>query len=385
MRKLHVVLANVAVLFAFGCGGGGTAQSPPLNPPATVAKRPPTPSTFAGTFSPIGNMTMARAEHTATLLPSGKVLIAGGFGVTGGFGPQNRLASAELYDPSTATFTATGTMTTPRARHTAVLLGNGKVLVAGGVIDTQTGIYDPSAELYDPTTGTFTAMGSMISSGNAFSTLLQDGRVLISKDGSAEIYDPAVGSFAPTGAYVDPNPVQPDTATLLLDGRVLVTGCAANPTICGVDAAEIYDPQTGTFSRTGHRHIDPETATAILLLDGGVLSVEGTDTPNDYAEVYDPAAGAFTSIGYTNTVHWFSAAVRFSDGTVLIAGGEMPGGSGNPTAELYSPGSDTFAVGTMTMGRHSNTATLLPNGTVLIAGGFSNWPLPTASAEIYRP
>ena len=69
----------------------------------------------------------------------------------------------------------------------------------------------------------------------------------------------------------------------------------------------------------------------------------------------------------------------------LSAGGEMPGGSGNPYAELYSPASDTFAVGTMTTGRHSNTATLLPDGSVLITGGFSSWPLPTASAEIYKP
>jgi hypothetical protein len=335
---------------------------------------------------PVGlTMTTARARHTATLLPNGTVLIAGGVG--DGFQP---LASTELYDPSTGRFSPAGDMTTPRSGHTAVLLANGKVLIAGGA-QTQSAVISgqaangASAELYDPSTGSFTATGSMHSGGGAVSTLLPDGRVLIAKDVNAEIYDPASATFALAAVYADPNPGLVDTATLLLDGRVLVTGCAAQ---CNAGTAELYDPHAGRFSLTGS---NPPFATggptpATLLMDGKVLLVQSNDSafPDD-AEVYDPAAGTFTHIGFTSQIHEFSAAARLPDGTVLIAGGQVPGGDGNAYVEIYAPASGTFALAaSLTVGRHSHTATLLPDGTVLIAGGWSVWPSPTASAEIYQ-
>ncbi len=340
-------------------------------------------SKLPGTFTAVGDLTTARAGHTATLLPNGKVLIAGGFG--DGFPPPGqKFASAELYDPSTGIFTPTGNMTTSRARHTATLLANGKVLVAGGVKDLSAGIYDPSAEIYDPSTGTFTATGKMISSGEARSTLLADGRVFIAEGGNAEIYDPASGTFALTGGYVSPSPELVDTATLLPDGRVLVAGCAA---ACTVGATELFDPRSGTFSVTGPWQGWGAASTATLLMNGTVLFVEADDSGfPDGAEIYDPATGTFTFIGNTSEVHEFSAAARLPDGTVLIAGGQLAGGGGNPATEVYVPATGTFAfAGNMTTGRHSHTATLLPDGTVLIAGGYSIWPHPTSSAEIYKP
>ena len=125
--------------------------------------------------------------------------------------------------------------------------------------------------------------------------------------------------------------------------------------------------------------------TATLLTDGRVLFLGSNDWPSADTEVYDPAAGTFASIGGAISQE-FAPASRLTDGTVLIAGGEVPGGDGSAYAELYVPASGTFEfAGEMTAGRHSHTATPLPDDTVLITGGFSVWPNPTSSAEVYKP
>ena len=243
-----------------------------------------------------------------------------GFG--GNFQP---LASAELYDPSTGKFTLSSNMNTPRAGHTAILLANGKVLIAGGVQDSQFSTFLVSAEIDDPSIGTFAATGNMILGGRVRSSLLPDERVFIAEDGNtAEIYDPASGTFALTSAYPSSSPVLVDTATSPPDGRVLVTGCAAQ---CSVGMTGAYDSHTGMFSATGSRRAWDAISTATLLINGTVLFVEGNDSalPDD-AEIYDPTSGVFTHIGFTSDIHEFSAAARLPDGTVLIAGGQLAGG-----------------------------------------------------------
>ena len=175
-----------------------------------------------GTFTTTGSMTTVREAPTATLLPSGKVLIAGG--TDGHF----TIGSAELYDPRTGTFTATGSMTTPRAGHTATLLANGRVLITGGV---QTLVDGPgstlsSAEIYDPATETFAPTGNM-SVGRGFhtATLLANGKVLIAGGSVSarpvELYDAPSGTFTTTTAAPPTLGVGSVTVTTLLtDGAV---------------------------------------------------------------------------------------------------------------------------------------------------------------------
>src|SRR5262249_50283735 len=125
----------------------------------------------AGGFVNTGSLVTARFAHAATLLPNGQVLVAGGLDGSGAV-----LASAELYDPSTGTWTATGSLATGRFLHTATLLPNGKVLVAGGQAPSSTA----SATLYDPASGTWTATGSLsVARAGHTATLLSNGKVLV--------------------------------------------------------------------------------------------------------------------------------------------------------------------------------------------------------------
>jgi len=333
-------------------------------------------------FTTTGSMTERRAAHTATLLPNGKVLIAGARLLSDG-----GVASAELYDPSTRTFSRTGDMTIPRAGHTATLLPDGRVLIAGG-----NGL--ASAELYDPSSGTFTATGNMHFSQGFFhtATLLGNGKVLIAGNSpSAEVYDPSTGTFAVTGPYAGSYPDGPGilTSTLLLDGRVLITGCDCGPPTA-VPAVELYDPVAGKFSLTGKVGGPAgwweNVNTATLLMNGNVL-IAGSDENDGPAQavLYDASNATFVDIGPTTSPHEFSTATLLPDGGVLVAGGQLIGGASSAGVDLYSPATNTFYnPGAMTTSRYEHTATMLPNGTVLIAGG-SHVGASSASAELFTP
>jgi hypothetical protein len=349
-----------------------------------------------GTFTPTGTMTVARTQHTATLLNDGRVLIAGGMA---GASLDSALASAELYDPSTGKFSATGKMADARRGHTATLLADGRVLIAGGWDLT-------SAEIYDAATGLFTPTGSLLEDqGFHTATLLPNGKVLIAGGervarpwptaAHAELYDPATGTFSLASDYAEAGtlytsggPVWP-TANLLRDGRVLVVG--ENP-------PEIYDPAAETF-RVGGALIERvyrfgmEAHGATTLRDGTVLVTGGNDDWTcgafDAAEIYDPSSGTFSVVGPMNASRDFQTATLLQDGSVLIAGGGSGGcrSSTLDTAEIYLPSTRSFVLAPqMSHPRMSHTATLLNDGTVLIAGGASYWPYGvTATAELYRP
>ena len=336
----------------------------------------------AGTFAPTGAMTTPRWGHTATMLPNGKVLVAGG--IAGGDpvdGTTVLLASAELYDPSAGAFTPTGSMLTARWQATATLLADGRVLIAGG-----SNALPGSAEIYDPSSGAFTAAGDMVA--NTYwwvkdAPLLPDGRVFVAGYPTAEIYDPTTGVFTAAAPYLTGAPSILEAVTLLADGRVLLTG-AVN--ICyepqcavpGTGGAEIYDPVADAFSMatglSGWNGID----TATLLATGKVL-IEGIDIYSGappYAEIFDPSDGTFTPTASPSAVHQYGAAALLPDGEVLFA-------SGAP--ELYLPASETFsAAGNLISLATWDRATLLPDGTVLVAGGSVQGNV-TSSAELYRP
>jgi hypothetical protein len=289
------------------------------------------------------------------------VLVAGGQrGWTPSAG-DDTLASAELYDPATGTWTATGSMTTPRGDHTATLLSDGRVLVAGGTNDLTTNLNQgASAELYDPSTGTWAPTGSMDTplSGHT-ATLLPNGKVLVVGGGtgsglsaSAELYDPGTGTWTATGSMATPRWYH--TATLLTDGKVLVAGGYGGWTASGGDVhlasaeAELYDPATGTWSATGSMGTPRALHTATLLSDGRVLVAAGAsalvwggDTLLASAELYDPGTGTWTATASMVAPREWYTATLLPDGVVLVAGGEG-GASKNewqPTAELYDPGS----------------------------------------------
>jgi hypothetical protein len=280
-------------------------------------------------------------------------------------------------------------MNTARGWHSATLLASGKVLIAGGATDGQQTNVLVSAEIYDPSTGAFTATGNMMMPPGvrSWSTLLPDGRVFIAGSNNAEIYDPATGAFSLTGPYGNPT-LLVDTAAVLPDGKIMVVGCAAN---CSTAAGgELFDPNSDTFSPTGARVAWSSTSTATLLTSGSVLLVEGNDMAQpDDAEIYDPVSGTFAHIGNTHDAHEYSTATRLANGSVLIAGGQLAGGAGSAAVEIYTPETGTFTpAANLSTGRHNHTATPLADGTVLIAGGYDTWTWPSvnpsASAELYK-
>ncbi|MFZ5876513.1 MAG: kelch repeat-containing protein [Nitrospirota bacterium] len=335
-------------------------------------------------------MGTARSEHTATLLPNGRVLVAGGYNSNDGY-----LASAELYDPATGTFSPTWSMGTARSGPSATMLLNGKVLVIGGVFAG--GGYNASAELYDPATGTFSPTASL---GTArfthTATLLPNGQVLVAGGccspgalASAELYDPASGTFSPTGPMGTARRIH--TATLLPNGQVLVAG-GADSGGGSLASAELYDPASGTFSPTGSMGGIRYAHVATLLPSGMVLVAGGNDTSTypgtslTPAELYDPTTETFSATGPLSMARGGGhTATLLSNGKVLVTGGASTNEGYLASAELYDPATETFeATGSMGTARFVHTATLLPNGRVLVAGGQNNSGH-LASAEVYSP
>lgn len=333
----------------------------------------------ASGFQSTGNMVAQRSAPTATLLPSGKVLVAGGDGclLFSYYYGSCPLQSAELYDPSTGAFSSTGSMSTARVSHTATMLPNNKVLVTGGG--------NASSELYDPATGVFSSTGSM-SVGRTYhtATVLQNGKVLVTGGdaplGGAELYDPQTGTFSATGKMTVARASH--TATLLPSGKVLIAG--GNGFNSGSQAtAEVYDPATGTFTATGNMTTGRSFHTATLLGNGKVLIAGGVDlsgTGLSTAELYDPAAGTFTATGTMIAARDSHISAVLPNGQVLVSGGNVLGTQAQFIAEIFDPATGGFTqTGSMKTGRILPAAATLNDGRILVVGGSD-----LSSAEIYK-
>ena len=362
----------------------------------TLAMIDPPPASPSGTWNPTGSMTIPRLLHTATLLPDGRVLVTGG--VTAG---GSTTATAELYDASQGTWSTTASMGAPRAQHTATSLPNGKVLVAGGSFR---GASLSTAEIFDPATGTWTSTGSMTSQRSSHvATLLSDGSVLVTGgvggnngapvENSAEIFDPQTGAWSIAEHMA--NARYNHEATLLVDGRVLVTG-GFNISAFHVPmkTTEVYDPRTGKWSNTANMLTPRATHLAFLLHDGRVLVGGGwTQPPNVLtatatAEIYDPVTDSWVATGIMSLARGAVSrgAVLLADGRVLAAGGRYQNGF-LATADVYDPDRGMWSL-TGSMGNDrsgSHTATVLADGRVLVSGGRGTGGGPLSTAEVYTP
>ncbi len=377
-RYFHTatLLANGQVLVAGGYNGNVFSSAEIYDP-------------LIGQWTITASMNTNRGNHTATLLPDGKVLVAGGWNgdinITG-------ISSVEVYDPVLVTWTVTNSLNTPRQNHTATLLPGSKVLVAGGA--GRTGVTN-SVELFDPNTGAWAAINSMKTNRQLHTaTLLPNGKLLVAVGSnaggslnSAELYDPnGIVVWATTATLNVAR--ESHTATMLANGRVLLAGGRRNSAV--TNSTEVYDYASGSWTGTGALGAGRTGHRATFLPDDRVL-VTGNSIFADAstAEVYVPDTGVWTNVAPMNSPHYLHTATLLAQGSVLICGGENLDWSATTNCDLFDPGSGGWTqTGSLGTGRYWHTASLLRNGKVLVTGGYdyqNNLPVYLSSSELYNP
>jgi N-acetylneuraminic acid mutarotase len=381
---LYAVSGSSGTVYGTFKGGVGPSAASALTPSGTTEwdyRLLDTHSWFMGAA-----MSYSRAFHAAVALQDGRVLVVGGEGASGNTATATTLSlkSVEIYDPSANTWTTKTSMSTARTAPTATLLSNGNVLVTGGVTTTATTTtYQSSAELYNPTTDTWTPAGTMTGSvGRAYhtATLLTSGKVLVAggtTNGTASttlasLYDPTANTWTatagamPTGHFLH-------TATLMRNGKVLVAGGVTSGTT-SVSTAATYDPTTNTFTATtSAMPAVRQQHTASLLSNGKVLLVGGvgsSTTTIATTALYDPTAGSWSAGPSIATARRAHVAATLSDGTVVVAGG-IKSTTYVTSEETYDPTANSWSVVGygQNYGHVNATATVLPNGRVVMTGG----------------
>lgn len=371
--KGWVAVAIIAVVVALA-GAGIWSRQPP--DPCAVTGRSP-----AGDgWSPTASMAKPRYDLAAVVLANRRVLAVGGRGEYICGDPR----VAELYDPVSGSWTATGDMKVARGDSVrAIVLSDGRVLVVGG--ENEAG-----AELYDPENGAWTIAGTMPRPNGAAvgAVELLDGRVLVLRGdqlGSAVLYDPAIGTWTAVESTADAR-MSGAALARLPEGKVLLAGGYGKTG--AMPYAELFDPATGTWSATasmGEARAWPAVAT---LQDGRILVAGGTFSST--AEIYDPETSLWAPTASMSTQRAEPSVVVLPDGRVLVAGGSMsPGDPGTASAELYDATTGTWlAAGRLGMGRAGAAAVLLQDGRVLVVGGrglVGDLLVSVSSAELFDP
>lgn len=336
---------------------------------------------LAGSFSNTGKMNLARLGPAAWLLANGQVLVLGG---------ANSLAaeqSAELYDPATGKWTLIGNPDPAGLfGYEAALLPDGDVLVVGGSFLGSGGHATNGAALFNPSTGTWTPTGSMHAARTGFmlfvlptgKVLAAGGDSLFSEPATAELYDRATGTWTPTGSL--PGSYDGYAAILLGDGKVL-----ADVALVTGAGFYLYDPATGSWT--------PTTSSPPVMIGLTGLLPDGLAWGPD--EIYEPATAQWTTFAPPSNRGGFAI---LATGQALAAGGTFkvnarpyPIEETLNTAELWDPSTLSWtSTGNMNVSRTGQLMILLPNGQVLVAGGQTFDPshkrlVPTTTAELYTP
>lgn len=299
-------------------------------------------------------------------------------------------SSASASVGPTAGWIATGDLGEARPDHTATLLQDGRVLMAGGFDPTFGDVFGfvASTQLYNTATGVWTMTGALQEGRYAHTaTLLQDGRVLVTggvggngRLASAELYDPDAGTWAATGSMQEARVSH--TATLLPDGQVLVAGFfdGSSDGVRSLASAELFDPASGLWTPTASMAQARGLHTATLLKDGRVLVAGGTGDNSTSGELYDPTTQRWTATRPMVEGRGGHTATLLGNGMVLIVG------SGGETAQLYDPSSDAWGLTGAPSGTGIDNATvLLADGRVLVTGGYNSNGDGLADAQLYDP
>jgi len=281
-------------------------------------------------------MVKERARHTAVLLTDGRVLVVGGEDANG-----EPLDSTEIYDPSVREWSLSSTLLEPRSDHTSVVLHDGRVLIIGG-----TGRGDKDLA-------------------------------------TVEVYDPSCEQWSAAAKLIEPR--YRHASSLLADGRVIVTGNYLWPDDVVLDSVEVYDPVTNIWTYLANMNEERRDHTATLLENGKVL-VSGGETceglgvckrnndrnPTRLSELYDPATDSWSESSSMPTRISDHASVLLNDGRVLITGGIDIAGYTSFSTQIYDSEKDSWSSARdMPTPRYLHAAVTLQDGMVLVVGGSS--------------